>query len=322
MSHCANHHYGMRKQLDTGLLHAMGAFVRVIDSGSFTAAAEQMDLTTAQVSRLVAELERRVGAKLLQRSTRQRTLTDAGAAYAERCREVLSLVEEAEASVAGTTTSLKGRLRVQCMANFGHHYVSPTMADFCKGHPELTVEYSTSQYVPDLLARGIDVSLYLSQTLNDSGVVARRLGTTFMVLCAAPTYLRRHGHPRSPQELLEHQCLRLVNPSITPDWNLINADGETQRLDVRGPLVADTPELLLDVALRGAGIALLPLFSIIDEVKAGRLKRVLTTWRSPDIGFYALLPSRHYLSAKSRAWLEWVEHRICPQVEADAAYFS
>jgi len=312
----------MRKNLDTGLLHAMNAFVRVIDSGSFTAAAEQMDLTTAQVSRLVAELERRVGAKLLQRSTRQRALTDAGAAFVERCREVIALVDEAEASVAGTTASLQGRLRVQCMANFGHHYVSPTMADFCSLHPELTVEYSTSQYVPDLLARGVDVSLYLAQTLNDSGLIARRLGTTFMVLCASPSYLRRRSQPRAPQDLMEHQCVRLVNPSITPDWQLSSHDGETRRLDVRGPLIADTPELLLDVALRGAGIALLPLFSVIDEVRAGRLKRVLPAWRSPDIGFYALLPSRHYLSAKSRAWLDWVEKRICPQVGADAAFFA
>lgn len=312
----------MRKTLDTGLLHAMKSFVRVIDSGSFTAAAEQMDLTTAQVSRLVAELERRVGAKLLQRSTRQRVLTDEGAAYVERCREVIALVDEAEATVAGTTTSLQGRLRVQCMANFGHHYVSPTMADFCKLHPELTIEYSTSQYVPDLLARGVDVSLYLAQTLGDSGYIARRLGTTFLVLCASSSYLRRHGQPRTPQDLLNHRCVRLVNPSITPDWYLINPAGETQRLDVRGPLVADTPELLLDVALRGAGIALLPLFSVIDDVRAGRLTRVLPIWRSPDIGFYALLPSRHYLSAKTRAWLEWVEQRIAPQVEADAAFFS
>jgi DNA-binding transcriptional LysR family regulator len=312
----------MRKALDGGLLHAMRAFLRVIDSGSFTAAAEQMDLTTAQISRLVTELENRLGAKLLQRSTRQRVLTDVGADYAERCRDVLALVEEAEANASGTNMSPQGRLRVQCMVNFGQHYVAPLMADFCASYPQLSVEYSTSQYVPDLLARGVDVSLYLAESLADSGIVARRLGTTFSILCASTDYINRHGEPQTPDDLNQHTSLRLVNPSIRPEWNLTDGNGITQQLNPRGKLIADTPDMVLDVTLRGAGITLLPLFTVIDAVRAGRLKRVLPTWRSPDIGIYALLPSRHFLNAKTRAWLEWVEQRITPQLKADAAYFS
>lgn len=311
----------MRKALDGGLLHAMRAFLRVIDSGSFTAAAEQMDLTTAQISRLVTELENRLGAKLLQRSTRQRVLTDVGADFAERCREVIALVEEAEANASGTNMSPQGRLRVQCMVNFGQHYVAPMMADFCASYPEVSVEYSTSQYVPDLLARGVDVSLYLAEALADSGLVARRLGTTFSILCASPDYIERHGEPQTPDDLNQHKCLRLVNPSIRPEWNLTNGDGTTQQLNLRGKLIADTPDMVLDVTLRGAGITLLPLFTVIDAIRAGRLKRVLSTWRSPDIGIYALLPSRHFLNANTRAWLEWVEQRIAPQVKTDAEYF-
>jgi DNA-binding transcriptional LysR family regulator len=312
----------MRKALDGGLLHAMRAFLRVIDSGSFTAAAEQMDLTTAQISRLVTELESRLGAKLLQRSTRQRVLTDVGADYAERCREVIAMVDEAEAHASGTNMSPQGRLRVQCMVNFGQHYVAPLMADFCASYPQLSVEYSTSQYVPDLLARGVDVSLYLAESLADSGIVARRLGTTFSILCASPDYIKRHGEPQTPDDLNRHTALRLVNPSIRPEWNLTNGNGTTEQLNPRGKLIADTPDMVLDVTLRGAGITLLPLFTVIDAVRAGRLKRVLPTWRSPDIGIYALLPSRHYLNAKTRAWLECVEQRITPLLKADADYFS
>jgi DNA-binding transcriptional LysR family regulator len=312
----------MRKALDGGLLHAMRAFLRVIDSGSFTAAAEQMDLTTAQISRLVTELENRLGAKLLQRSTRQRVLTDVGADYAESCREVLALVEEAEANASGTNTSPQGRLRVQCMVNFGQHYVAPMMADFCASYPQLNVEYSTSQYVPDLLARGVDVSLYLAESLADSGLVARRLGTTFSILCASHDYIKRHGEPHTPDDLNQHTSLRLLNPSIRPEWNLTDGNGTTQQLNPCGKLIADTPDMVLDVTLRGAGIALLPLFTVIDAIRAGRLKRVLPTWRSPDIGIYALMPSRHFLNAKTKAWLEWVEQRITPQLKADAAYFS
>lgn len=312
----------MRKTLDGGLLHAMRAFLKVIDSGSFTAAAEQMDLTTPQVSRLVTDLEKRLGTKLLQRSTRQRVLTDVGADYAERCREALALIEEAEANASGTSSTPHGRLRVQCMVNFGQHYVAPMMADFCASYPQLSVEYSTSQYVPDLLARGVDVSLYLAETLPDSGLIARRLGTTFSILCASPDYLKRHGDPKSPDDLYDHACLRLVNPSIRPEWNLVDGSSGTHQLNVRGKLVADTPDMVLDATLRGAGITLLPLFTVIDSVRVGSLHRVLPAWRSPDIGVYAMLPSRHYLDAKTRAWLEWVETRITPQLKADAAFFS
>ncbi|WER50805.1 LysR family transcriptional regulator [Cupriavidus sp. WKF15] len=312
----------MRKILESGLIHALRAFVRVVDSGSFTAAAEQMNLTTAQVSRLVTDLEKRLGAKLLQRTTRHRALTDAGADYAKRCREILAMIDEAEANASKTASKPKGRLRVQCMANFGQHYVAPMLADFCRAYPELTVDYRTSQYFPDLLARGVDVSLYLAESLSDSGLVARRLGTTFAVVCASPTYLDRYGAPKTPAELNSHACLRLVNPSITPEWRLTTDEGIILDLSPRGPLVADTPELLLDVTLQGAGITLLPLFSVIDAIRDGQLQRVLPAWRSPDIGVFALLPSRHFMDAKTRAWLEWADKRVSPQLREDAAFFT
>lgn len=311
----------MRKNLDGGLLHAMHAFLKVIDSGSFTAAAEQMDLTTAQVSRLISELETRLGTKLIQRSTRQQALTDIGAAYAERCRQVISMVDEAESEVAGTASKPKGRLRVLSMGSFGHHYVFPVMAEFCKNYPELTVEYTTSQYVPDLLAKGVDVSLYLTESLTDSRFVARRIGTIFSVLCASPAYLEKHGVPDSPEDLKNHACLRLVNPSITPDWHLLNAKGDSYQIDTGGQLIADNPELLLDVVQQDMGVALLPMFSALDAVQNGRLCHILPEWRSPDIGVYTLLPSRHFIDAKTRAWLDWVEEYISPRIEMDASYF-
>ncbi|WP_151687118.1 LysR family transcriptional regulator [Acinetobacter nosocomialis] len=311
----------MRKNLDGGLLHAMHAFLKVIDSGSFTAAAEQMDLTTAQVSRLISELETRLGTKLIQRSTRQQALTDIGATYAERCRQVISMVDEAESEVTGTASKPKGRLRVLSMGSFGHHYVFPVMAEFCKQYPELTVEYTTSQYVPDLLAKGVDVSLYLTESLTDSRFVARRIGTIFSVLCASPAYLEKHGIPESPEDLKNHACLRLVNPSITPDWHLLNTSGESYQIDIGGQLIADNPELLLDVVQQDMGIALLPMFSALDAVQNGRLCHILPEWRSPDIGVYTLLPSRHFIDAKTRAWLDWVEEYISPRIEMDASYF-
>lgn len=312
----------MRNNLDTGLIHAIRTLLRVIDSGSFTAAAEQMDLTTAQVSRLVSGLELRLNTKLIQRTTRQRILTDAGAEYVERCREIVALLDEAETNASGATAKPHGRLRVQCMASFGQHYVAPMLADFCASHPQVTVNYSTSQYFPDLLARGVDVSLYLAESLADSGYTARRLGTSFAVVCASPDYLAKHGAPSVPEDLNKHACLRLINPSIKPEWRLTTGAVEPHSLVPPGPLVADTPEFLLDMALRGIGITLLPLFSVIDAIQDGRLQRVLPAWRSPDIGVFALMPTRHFMDARTRAWLEWAERRISPRLREDAAYFG
>ncbi len=311
----------MRKNLDGGLLHAMHAFLKVIDSGSFTAAAEQMELTTAQVSRLISELEGRLGTKLLQRSTRQHALTDIGASYAEQCRQVLAMVEEAETQAMGMATEPQGRLRVLSMGSFGHHYVSPVMAEFCQNHPKLTVEYRTSQNVPDLLGKGIDVSLYLTESLTDSRFVARQIGTIFSLLCASPAYLKKYGEPESLDDLQKHACLRLVNPSITPQWHLISKNSCWYQVDITGPLIADTPELLLDMVQQDMGIALLPTFTVIEAVRTGRLCRVLADWRSPDIGVYTLLPSRHFIDAKTRAWLRWVDQHISPKIQNDTEYF-
>ncbi|SKD04442.1 DNA-binding transcriptional regulator, LysR family [Burkholderia sp. CF099] len=312
----------MRKNLDNGVLHAMRAFVCVVDAGSFSQAAEQLQLTTAQVSRLVAELEKRLQAKLLHRTTRQRSLTDVGAAYLERCREILDLVNEAEAHASGTAVVPGGCLRVQCMANFGQHYVSPLLPGFFQEYPSIRVEYSTSQYAPDLLGRGTDVSLYLAEKLEDSRLVSRRLGTTFSVLCASVSYLDKSGLPQTPAELSGHACLQAINPSVSPNWVLVTKDGLTHELTPEGPFIADTPDVLRDAAEAGVGIALLPLFTVIDGIRKGRLVHVLPTWRSPDIGVFALMPSRHFRDAKTRAWLKFVDERLVPAIERDARFFE
>lgn len=312
----------MRNKLDGGVLHAMRAFVSVVDAGSFTAAAEHMGLTTAQVSRLVAELEKRLQSRLLQRTTRQRALTETGEAYLERCREVLGLVAEAEAAASGAALAPRGRLRLQCMTSFGQRYVSPLLPAFLRRHPAIQVEYRTSQYVPDLLARGTDVSLYLAAELQDSGLVSRRLGTTFSILCASPDYLAARRAPRTPADLARHPCLQLVNPSVSPHWKLQDTRHRLHELKPDGPCIADTPDLLRETAENGAGIALLPLFSVIEAVRTRRLVRVLPAWRSPDIGVFALMPSRQFVDARTSAWLSFLDEHLAPAIRADTQFFA
>jgi DNA-binding transcriptional LysR family regulator len=311
----------MRKDLDYGLLHAMNAFVHVMDGGSFTAAAEHMGVTKAQVSRLVSLLENRLQTKLLHRSTRRIVATSVGERYAEQCKTILDLVAQAEGEAAGATHQLSGRLRVMSMAAFGSRYVTPLVSQFCADNPRVTVEYSASQNPPDLLAEGVDVSVYLAQALPDSALLARKLGRMFSVLCAAPDYLERHGAPQDPAELARHTCLRLVNSSFSSRWELDCGDQHVI-LEPEGPLIGNTTEVLAGSALCGLGIALLPAYSVVDDLRSGRLARVLPAWRSPEIGIFALQPSGRFVDAKTRAWISLLKEELPPAIARDMAYFS
>ncbi|WP_322047549.1 LysR family transcriptional regulator [Paraburkholderia sp. J67] len=307
----------MRKNLDYGLLHAMTAFLRVVDAGSFTAAAEVMELTTAQVSRLVSELENRLQTKLLQRTTRRMAVTSVGERYANQCRTILELVTEAENEASGARIQPSGRLRVLCMASFGDRYVVPLVAKYCAAYPSVTFEYSASQFVPDLLAEGMDVSIYLTQRLPDSSIVAQRLGVVQGVLCASPAYLKRHGMPKSVEELADRACLRLLNSSTTPHWDL--TDGHTKHVvNPVGPMIGDHPEAVLQAARAGLGIAMLPGFAALDSIRSGALVHVLPQWRSPDFGVYVLMPSRKFLEAKTRVWIELLKEELPLALERDA----
>jgi DNA-binding transcriptional LysR family regulator len=311
----------MRKDLDHGLLHAMDAFVHVVDAGSFTAAAEQMALTKAQISRLVVVLENRLQTKLLQRTTRRIAVTSVGQRYAQQCKAILDMVTQAEGEAVGAAVQPAGRLRVMSMSGFGNRYVTPLVFDYCRDHPLVTMEYSSSQYAPDLLAEGIDVSIYLAQRLPDSALVALNLGTMFSVLCAAPDYLARHGAPAHPRDLADHACLRLVNSSVTPYWEL-KCGREHFTLDPQGPLIGNGAEVLLDSALRGLGIAMLPVYSVVDDLRRGALVQVLPKWRSPEIGIFGLLPSRRFVDAKTRAWIDLLKSELPAAVARDTAFFA
>jgi DNA-binding transcriptional LysR family regulator len=311
----------MRKDLDYGLLHAMNAFVHVMDGGSFTAAAEHLGMSKAQVSRLVTLLENRLQTKLLHRSTRRISATGAGERYAEHCKAILDMVAQAEGEVGGAAHQPSGRLRVMSMTAFGNRYVTPLVSTYCAANPRVILEYSSSQSPPDLLAEGIDVSIYLAPYLPDSALVALKLGRMFSVLCAAPDYLAQRGTPQHPQDLARHTCLRLVTSSFSSCWQLDRGD-EHVTLDPEGPLIGNTAEVLLDGALRGLGIALLPAYSAVDDLRSGRLVQVLPGWRSPEIAIFALLPSGRFVDAKTRAWIDLLKRELPPAIGRDMAYFG
>jgi DNA-binding transcriptional LysR family regulator len=299
----------------------MRAFVQVIDSGSFTAAAATMGITKAQVSRLVSMLENRLQTKLLHRTTRRLAPTTAGERYAEKCKAIFDLVAAAESEAGEATGQASGRLRVMSMPAFGNRYVAPLVAAFCLANPRVAIEYASSQSTPDLLAEGIDVSIYLAQYLPDSALVAIKLGRMFSVLCAAPAYLARQGVPQHPSELAQHTCLRLVASSFTSGWQLGNG-AEHIAIEPEGPLTGNSVEVLLASARQGLGIIMLPAYSVVDDLHAGTLVAVLPAWRSPEIGIFALLPSGRFVDAKTRGWVDMLKEKLPAAVENDMAYFD
>lgn len=311
----------MRRGLNTGLLHAMKLFVRVAEARSMTAAGAQSNLTTAQISRMMTELERHLETKLIQRNTRNLTLTAAGENYLLKCRQVLDLVAEAEGEAAGSAEQPVGNLRVVCLSGFGRRYVVPLIPEYLRRYPKAQVEYITQQGIPDLLGEGIDVGMFVARELNSSSLIATRIGTIYAHMCASPDYLERYGAPVQPTDLVRHSCLRLVNAAFSQQWNITD-DRSSHTLRVEGPLVANTAEALVVAAAQGHGIALVPSFAIIDLLKEGSLVKVLPKWRAEHLGVFALMPSRQFVAAKTRAWVDLIREKIPDALERDEHMFN
>lgn len=207
-------------------LQGMRVFARVVDSGSFTSAAQALDLSTAQVSRLISDLEAHLQTRLLHRTTRRLALTEAGERYLERCRGILEDIEVAEAEAAGAHIRPCGRLRVQSLMGMGQHHLVPMIARYGALFPDVVIELTLSQRNPDMLEEGQDVLITGERQLPDSEFVAQRLGSIHSVLCASPGYLQQHGVPRSVDDLERHVCLRLQDPAYPEGWIFADEQGE------------------------------------------------------------------------------------------------
>lgn len=302
-------------------LQMMRIFVRVAEEGSFTSAAQRIGITTAYASRSVAQLETHLRTRLLNRSTRRIALTQAGERYLARCEQILGCIDEAEAEAADAQVLPSGRLRVHSTTSFGQAYLVPAVVRYRTRYPSVGVELTLSQHVPDLIDERYDVSLQLSTSdLPDSGLVSQRLGTVHSVLCAAPSYLKEHGTPNTVEELAAHACLQIVTPIFPRDrWHLDGPNGrETFELPPADfqVNVADA----LSAALRaGLGIGSLPMSTAVPALSSGALVRVLPEYRLQRLNVYTLYPSRQYLDAKIRTFVDFLRECVPEMLAADEA---
>ncbi|MEN8131669.1 MAG: LysR family transcriptional regulator [Pseudomonadota bacterium] len=287
----------------------IAVFVQVVDTGSFTAAAEKLRLSKSVVSKYVTRLEDRLGARLLNRTTRRLSLTEAGRAFYERSQLGLREIEEAEAEVSRLQGAPRGVLRLNSPMSFGILHIAPALPDFLALYPDLSVDMSLDDRHMDLVEEGFDLAIRIGE-LPDSSLVARRLGPCRHVVCGAPGYFKRHGVPRTPEELRDHNAITYQYQDSPREWHLASPNGGVIRIPVSGSIQMNNSLGLREALLREVGLTLTPTFVVGADIKAGRLQAVLSEYKALELSIFAVYPQRRHLSPKVRAFVDFLGSRI------------
>lgn len=285
-------------------LAAMQAFAAVVEQGGFTAAAEALRQSRAMVSKHVQDLEAHLGARLLNRTTRRVSLTEAGQVFFERTARLLAELEETEAAVGALQATPRGRLRINAALTFGVLHLSPAVAEYMTAYPEVSVELTLNDRFIDLVEEGYDLAIRIAR-LADSNLIARRLAPCRAVICAAPEYLKRHGCPRQPQDLVGHNCLGYSYAQPREEWTF-DGPGGPASVRVRGTLESNNGDALRAAALLGLGIIRTPTFIVGAELRNGTLVPLMPEYRMAEIGIYAVYPHSRHLSAKVRSFVDFL----------------
>lgn len=291
-------------------LQGMAVFAAVVEAQSFTAAAGRLGLSKAAVSKQVSRLEERLGARLLNRTTRRLSLTEVGAAFYESCARIVAEAEEAELAVSRLHEAPRGTLRVSLPVDFGVQYLAPLLPRFMRDNPELTLDIKFDDRFVDLLAEGLDVAVRVGR-LPDSSLIARKLGEADSVICASPAYWDRHGRPTDPRELADHNCFGYSYLATGNEWRFKARDGEFG-VRVSGSLNANNGYVLQQAAMAGLGVVASPLFLACEDLRAGRLEAVLSEFHLHTRGIYAVYPHSRHLSAKVRAFVDFLVDALNP----------
>ena len=297
-------------------LRGMRIFVEVVNSGSFTAAAEKIGLSRAQISKSVMLLEQYLGTRLLNRTTRRISLTEPGRVYYERSSALLDEIDEIEAVVSNESGEARGRLTLSAPTSFGILHLQNAIPVYLEKYPDVQVSLSLADRFIDVVAEGFDLVIRIAE-LEDSSLVARRLAPCKRILCAAPGYLEKHGTPQVPQDLAIHQCLVYSNELKPDTWRLTGPDGY-EAIKVNGPVCADNGDILRAAAVAGLGVTLLPTFIVGPDLRSGKLRQVLPNFCPPEIAIHAVFPSRRWLSPKVRSFVDFLTEYFGGQPEWDA----
>lgn len=284
-------------------------FVTVVELGSISAAAERLKVAKSAVSRRLAQLESRLGAELLHRTTRRLNLTESGRAFLERAQRILADLEEAEQAVSQAHGALRGRLKVALPLGFGLRHLAPIINEFGARHPELEFDLDFNDRQIDLMQEGFDLAIRIAR-MADSSLIARKLTVIRHLPCASPAYLARHGTPAGAAQLARHHGLvysNLANPGL---WSFVAPDGQAGSVQVQPRLHANNGDFLLSAAMAGQGIMLSPTFYLHEALGSGALVPLLTDHTWPELNAYAVYPPTRHLSRRTRAFVDFLAQRL------------
>lgn len=291
-------------------LTSLTAFVRVVDSGGFSAAGRRLNMSTTMVSNHIQSLEDRLGARLLHRTTRKVSLTEIGRAYYDRCVQILADLEQADAIAGSQQSTPRGTLRIYTATHIVQ-FVAPVVAEFLAAYPDVKVDLTMGERAVDMIDEGFDVAVRLTPP-PDSSLIVRSLATWRHVLCCSPAYIEKYGRPEALSELADRNCVRHVNYPYD-EWRFIDRKGVPASVRVSGNLMTNSGETLRTVALHGNAIFLAAGFLVHDDLEEGRLIRLLPEYRTIELSMNAVYPHRHHLSAKVRTFIDMLAHHSAEQ---------
>ncbi|MBK1637470.1 hypothetical protein CKO24_00160 [Rhodothalassium salexigens DSM 2132] len=302
----------MTRGLAMDRLGAMRLIVRIADLGSFTRAAADLGLSRTAASKQVKALESALGTALMTRTTRRVALTAAGEGYVERARDILWRLDEAERLAASLDPAPEGVLRVHAPPSFGQRQLCPALKPFLDAYPKLKVEMTLTDRPVDLVEEGYDMALWIDGA-PPADLAARRVGETAFALVAAPAYVKAAGAPECPADLTRHRCLVNAHFSANNQWRFTR-DGETATVAVDGPLTVNNVDAIREAALAGLGVAFLPAFQVAEELRTGRLWRLLPPWTGETQGIYVVYPPSRLVPAKVRLFTAFLGERLSAQL--------
>ncbi len=299
-------------------LNAMRAFRRVVELGGFARAADDLGVSAAGLSKQLRQLEEHLGTVLLQRTTRRMSLTDAGQAYFAECRRLLDDMERVERQLRAQAGQVEGRLRVNAPTSFGLAVLSPLLGRFLARHPRLKLDLVLDDRLLDVIGAGFDVSLRVRSLLEDSSLVARRLGTVQQFLCASPDYLAQRGTPGAPVDLQQHDVLAYALADTPDSWSLQGPEGTTRVALPPARTVVNNSLMLRDLLCAGLGIGALPSFLASPAIADGRLRRVLPECHYPSRQVYAIYPTTRHLPPKVQMFVDFLAEALPALLETDS----
>lgn len=286
-------------------LSSLRAFVAVVETGGFSSAARQLGVSKAQVSKQIAQLEESLGVRLLHRTTRRVTATSSGQAYFEQCQPLLLELDELDSVVQSKNATPSGELRITAPISFAELRLMPVVAEYSERYPDVQLRLNLTDKFVDLIEERIDVAIRIGR-LEDSTLVASKLGATSMQVCATPAYLTGNGMPTEPTQLSQHDCVVDSNYPGKADW-LLGSDDQAMTVKVSSKIQVNSARAARELVLAHRGIGYLPSFAINDDIKAGRLIHLFPKYATAPLGIYAVYTHRRHLSAKVRLFVEMIK---------------